>query len=63
MPDYLQLIEQYHNQTQQNPSKEIQLLTAIKPFVHPQNHQTIDALIEILHLTETLKAIQSAFSQ
>ena len=61
MLDYPQLIEQYHNQTRQNPPKEIQLLTAIKPFVHPQNHQTLDAMIEILQLAETLKNIQKSF--
>lgn len=50
-------LEQKSKQARRNPSKEVQLLHALKPFVPQANHKTLDDTIEFLHLLETLRAI------
>ena len=42
-----------------NPSKEVQLLQALKPFMPENNHKNLDSAAQLLILMETLNNIKS----
>ncbi|MCL2619700.1 MAG: hypothetical protein FWD97_02040 [Defluviitaleaceae bacterium] len=50
-------LEQKSKHARRNPSKEAQLLHALKPFVPQANHKTLEDTMDFLHLLETLRSI------
>ncbi|NLM13560.1 MAG: hypothetical protein GX209_07430 [Epulopiscium sp.] len=51
------LIEGNRIQAQENPTKEIALLQAIKPFIHPDIHLQIDKFIDVMNTFRTFQSI------
>ncbi|WP_058486247.1 hypothetical protein [Defluviitalea phaphyphila] len=49
-------IENGKNQIKENPSKEISLLQAIKPFIDTNNHSQIDNIIEAMNMMRTVQS-------
>ena len=52
-------IREKHKACCKNPTKEVHLLNAIKPFMHETSHHKIDKAIEMLTLMNTVKGIKS----
>lgn len=46
---------------QKNPSKEIKLISALKPFVEETKHTEIDKIINLMINADTLSTIQKSF--
>jgi hypothetical protein len=51
------LIEGNRLQAQENPTKEIALLQASKPFINPDTHSQIDMFIEAMNTFRTFQTI------
>lgn len=51
-------IQAQHIQTKKNPTKEIQLLHALKPFMDKSMHSQIDKMINTMMTFNTIKTIQ-----
>ncbi len=54
----LKIHKQIH---QKNPTKEIQLIQAVKPFINQERHKTIDSITDALINITTLMDIQKDF--
>ena len=46
---------------QKNPSKEIKLINALKPFIEEKSREDVDKIINLMINADTLSAIQKSF--
>ena len=47
-----------HEQIKRNPSREIALIQAMKPFIDGRNHGRIDDMIEMMTVADMFKRVQ-----
>lgn len=52
------VIQDQHQQTKQNATKEVQLLEAIKPFITINQHPVIDQLVETMQAFHTIQSLK-----
>ena len=45
--------------SEQNPSKEVQLMQALRPFLPPERHERIDSITEMLTILSTFENIRN----
>lgn len=50
-------LDEQKNLTKKQSSKEVQLLTAIKPFMNKNSHESIDEIINIMYTLNTAQSI------
>lgn len=56
------VVQSHHIKAQKNPSKEIQLMYAIKPFLDKNKHTDIDKLINTMITLNAVKGMQDELS-
>ncbi|MCL2855238.1 MAG: hypothetical protein FWE21_06425 [Defluviitaleaceae bacterium] len=59
----MKAIEQKSKHARKNPSKEARLLHALKPFINPTSHKTLEDTADMLHLMETMRAVTDNYIQ
>ncbi|WP_058486249.1 hypothetical protein [Defluviitalea phaphyphila] len=58
-----ELISQHKAKTINNPTKEIMLMQAVKPFMNKKAQINIDKMIELMNIMGTAKSIQKDLQQ